>query len=54
MIFPVVTQDSPSQVAHVREPGSTGESGLVHGTVTQIERHGSAVTIPTIHAAQER
>jgi hypothetical protein len=36
MIFPDVTEDSPSQVAHVREPGSAGESGSVHGTVTQI------------------
>jgi CDP-4-dehydro-6-deoxyglucose reductase, E3 len=54
MIFPVVTEDIPSTVARVREPGNAGESGLAHGTVTQIERHESGVTILTIHVAQER
>jgi hypothetical protein len=37
MIFIVVTEDSPLTVTHVREPGNAGESGPVHGTVTQIE-----------------
>jgi hypothetical protein len=51
MIFPDVTEDSPLPVTHVREPGNAGESGPVHGTVTQIERHGAGVTILTIRVA---